>query len=95
MKKDIDLTSIFRWIGHAFAKFHTTLFIIVMVGGLGLAVLDFYQITQKASSGEGGISNTESINFDTQTMERLKQLHSSDKIPQVDLPEGRINPFSE
>lgn len=85
----------FRWLGKAFTKFHTTLFIIAVVAGLGLAVLDLYQITVRASSGVDGHSDSSSINFDTNTMEGLKQLHSSDNAPDIDLPEGRINPFGE
>lgn len=91
----MDVTMLFARIGHAFRRFHATLFIIAVVAGLAYAVISLSNLVTNASEGVGGTTTSEAINFDTATMERLKTLHPSDKAPSTPLPSGRINPFNE
>lgn len=97
MKNDLKLSNIFRPIGTAFKKYNLTIFIVVLVGGLGTAVLLLNNALQKASQTDGSTStNAANASFDQATITRVNQLHTSDVAPtDYTPPSGRINPFSE
>jgi len=93
---NLDLSSILKPIGAGLRRFHTTLFIVAIVIGLAVAVLMLRNTINDASSGIGSNTKTTSTTFDTSTMDRLKDYHTSDDtLPAVNLPSGRINPFTE
>lgn len=94
--QNIDLRAIAKPIASAFKRFHTTLFIVVLVIGLAVAVLVLRTVILNASSGVGADGTAIKADFDSSTMERLKEFHTSkDSLEPVQLPSGRINPFSE
>jgi capsule polysaccharide export protein KpsE/RkpR len=98
MQKQIKPTSsgMFKPIKKLFKRFHLTLFIILVVGGLSAAVL-FINNTLKDSSVDPNY--TSSINagsIDQATLTRLNALHTSTEASaQPTLPAGHINPVSE
>lgn len=95
-KKNITTNNVFKSIGIAIERFHMTLFIIIIVGGLVAAVMVLNGILQQSSDTNGYTSNLGINGFDQTTINRLNQLHTSDEAPTaITLPSGRINPFSE
>lgn len=97
MNNSIDISKILKTIGSLFRRFHTTLFIVVIVLGLAYAVLSLNSLIATASDPNANSTNAATDTSPQQTVvERIKQLHTSDKAPDtIDLPSGRINPFSE
>ncbi len=97
MKKDINPSSLFNPIVNAFKKYSLTIFIVILVMGLGAAILMLSSALQKASDTSGYTpTTTASSSFDQTTINRIKQLNSSDTAPSdYTPPTGRINPFSE
>lgn len=99
MKKDLSLTAIFSPIVNVFKNYNLTIFIVVLVGGLGVAVLMLSGALQKASQTDGYTSSTStstSTSFDQTTINRVNQLHTSSEAPSdYTPPSGRINPFAE
>jgi hypothetical protein len=93
---NIDLNAALKPIANGLQRFHTTLFIVVVVIGLAVAVLMLRNSINNASAGVSTTTNTQATSFDTSTMDRLKDYHTSDgTLPDVNLPSGRINPFTE
>lgn len=81
----------------AFVKrYHFVLFIVITVLILSVAVILLTGLAYKAS-GEDSLPQTEtSTQFDQTTIDRIKQLKTSDQPSQpLDLSQGRINPFGE
>ncbi len=77
-------------------RYHLVLFIVVVALILSVAILLLYGVVNKASgenvSPEGNVSS----NFDQATIDRIKQLKTSDESSDpLDLSRGRINPFIE
>lgn len=82
---------------HSLRRFHLTLFIVTIVGGLIVAILILNTILNQ-SSGDNG--NTPGVggaaSFDQATIDRLNKLKTStESSGNQALPSGRINPFSE
>ena len=78
-----------------FRRFHLTIFFVVIVAGLGGAVLWLNSILSGASSAEGYTSTIGAGSIDQATLERIKALHTSNEAQSISLPEGRTNPFAE
>ncbi len=94
--KNIDITSFFKKFGHAIARFHLTLFIVFIVGGLSTAVLFLNSILTDTAGNDSYTSPINPGSIDHATLERINQLHTSDgALTPSTLPTGRINPFSE
>lgn len=74
-----------------------TIFTVLIVGALILAVMLLSTIIDDASGGDENYkSPIDAGSIDQATLERINQLHTSDAtVPAVTLPEGRINPFGE
>lgn len=98
MKNNLDLSKIVPLIATFFQRFHTTIFIVIIVFGLSYAVLALNGLiaeasnttTQQPSDIPGATSN------DQATIDRIKELRSSSDAPDsIPLPGGRINPFVE
>ena len=83
-------------LGHLISRFQVTIFIVLVVAGLGAAVLVLNDILTDTSLKDGYVSPIDPGTIDKATLDRLEQLHTSDDtVPPIDLPQGRINPFSE
>lgn len=81
---------------NALDRYHLTIFIVVLVGGLSTAVLILNSTIQQSSDITGYTSIANGSSFDQVTIDRLKQLRtSSDPAPAFTLPPGRTNPFIE
>ncbi len=94
--KNTDIKSLFGPIAKAFRKYNLTIFIVVLVSGLAVAVLMLNQTLQQASNPGSYTSTLDSTTFDQATIDRITQLHtSSEPAADFQVPEGRINPFSE
>lgn len=94
--KNASVSSLFKPIGRLIARFHLTLFIVFIVGGLSVAVVFLNRILSDTSGADTYTSPISSGSIDQATLERIKELHTSDDpIPAAKPPQGRINPFSE
>lgn len=94
--KNLTIGSIFKPIGRAFSRFHFTLFIVVVVAGLGYAVILLNDLLTSSSTNDGYVSPIDAGSIDQTTLDRIKALHTSDKTsPDKTLPDGRINPLGE
>ena len=94
--KEISLKAVFQSIATTFVRYNLTIFIVVLVTGLAVAVIMLNTILLESSDTPQFKSTTDISSFDQQTIDRVNQLHrSSDSIPEVTLPSGRINPFAE
>ncbi len=94
--KNITVSSLFKPIGRLFVRFHMTIFIIFIVAALTAAVMFLNSILGDTSDTQGYTSPISAGNIDQATLNRIKQLHTSDEpAPTLVLPSGRINPFAE
>lgn len=77
-------------------RYMVTIFIVLIVGGLSSAVILLNSILQDASDTTGITSSLDNTSFDQATIDRVQQLHTSDdSLPELTLPNGRVNPFAE
>lgn len=77
-----------------FGRFHLVLYVIVVGGGLAVAVFFIYQIIIQAT--DISIADSQPVStFDQATIEKLESLNASaDNIKPLELPENqRVNPF--
>lgn len=97
MNKNVKLSTIFEPIINVFKNYSLTIFIVVLVAGLGAAVLTLSSALQKASDTSNYTpASTGASSFDKTTIDRINQLYSSSDAPlEYTPPSGRINPFSE
>lgn len=97
MKTDLDLSKIVPLISTFFQRFHTTIFIVIIVFGLSYAVLALNGLIAEASNTTTQPSDIPGATSNDQaTIDRIKELHSSSEAPgSISLPGGRINPFVE
>lgn len=94
--KNKDISTLIQPLVAAFQRYNLTIFIVVLVTGLVVAVLMLNSTVQQASNPSGYTSTTTSTSFDQTTIDRVKQLHeSSEYTSSSELPSGRINPFTE
>jgi hypothetical protein len=94
--KNIRSVSIFALIGRLLSQFHMTLFIVFIVAGLSVAVLFLNDMLSDTSTSDGYTSPIDAGSIDQATLDRIKELHTSDEGPSPSsFPSGRINPFGE
>jgi hypothetical protein len=94
--KNIRIGSPFKLIGRLFLRFHMTLFIVLVVAGLGAAVIFVYGIITDTSGDESYVSPINPGSIDQATLDRINSLHTSDQaVTPPALPDGRSNPFGE
>jgi len=78
------------------SRYHLTIFIVFVVACLGSAVFTFTNLLGESSTDTTYTSPIGAGTIDQATLERIKALHTSDEAtPEIGLPSGRINPFSE
>jgi len=95
--KNLNARNILNPIITAFKRYNFTIFIVVLVSGLAVAVLMLNDILRQSSDISGYESSLGSTNFDQATMDKVKSLHQSTDTPLPDfaVPSGRISPFGE
>lgn len=94
--KNISIKSLVGPIIEVFRKYHVTIFIVVVVGGLAGAVIVLNNILQSSTDISGYTATLTVTSFDEVTIDRIKELHTSDDTTSVVIPStGRISPFSE
>jgi hypothetical protein len=93
--KNKDISTLIGPIIQGFQRYSLTIFIVVLTSGLVVTVLIMNSIVQKSSDTSGYTSTTNMTSFDQVTIDRVKQLHTSDAQTDITLPPGRINPFAE
>lgn len=92
----ISIISIRKAISHFLGRFHVVIFVVIVLGGLSLAVLRLNNVL--ASSTDSGDYTPKSSNseFDKATIDRIKKLKTRDEAGAgLDLSKGRTNPFVE
>lgn len=95
MKNTIDILSILTTLANGFRRYNLTIFIVVFVGGLATAVLMLNSTIQKSSDTTGYTATPQSTTFNQATIDRIKELHTSDMPVDTTLQSGRLNPFNE
>jgi hypothetical protein len=95
--KNLTVRSLLKPFALLFQRFHFTLFIVLIVAGLGGAVLLLNSMLFNLSGVDDGYtSSIEAGTIDQATLNRIKELHTSkETVPSGDLPSGRVNPFGE
>lgn len=95
--KNLSISMLFKPFVLLFRKFHLTLFIVAVVAGLAGAVLLLNtMLTNLSAVDEGYTSPIGAGTIDQATLDRIKELHTSDEtVPASTLPQGRTNPFGE
>jgi len=79
-----------------FSKFHMTLFFVVMIGCLAVAVMLINDMLTSSPAGDTYVSPITPGTIDQTTLDRIQALHdSSQPSSGVVLPEGRVNAFGE
>ena len=93
---EISFTKIKRGLSRFIERFHVTLFTITILGGLVVAMLFLNNVIVTSSSSGDYTPDTHSVNFDQTTIDRIEQLKTRDEgSGQLDLSQGRTNPFVE
>ena len=93
---DISLITIKRSITTFLKRYHIVLFVVIVLGGLGSAVLLLNNTVNLSGESNGYISTANSTSFDQATINRINQLKSPDQNNSaLDLTKGRTNPFVE
>lgn len=91
-----DKKSIPKSVVQFFGRYHLTLFIVFLVGGLSTAVLVLNAVLIESANTDGYTSSLDMTTFDQATIDNVKKLRlSSDTPAEFTLPDGRISPFAE
>lgn len=93
--KNKDISTLIGPIVRGFQRYSLTIFIVVLTVSLAVGVLILNSIVIQSSDTTGYTSTTDPTTFDKITIDRVKQLHTSDAQTSITLPTGRINPFAE
>lgn len=93
---EISLSGLKKTILDFIVRFHVVIFTVIILGGLATVVLLLNAIVESSSDSSDYVPTGNSANFDQATIDRVNQLKSRDESSEeLDLPEGRINPFVE
>lgn len=93
---DITLDSLTKNIVQVFKRYHVVIYVLLVIGGLGVAVLFLNQTVESSAQSNGYESTANNTSFDQATIDRINQLgNGSDAQNTIDLDKGRVNPFIE
>jgi hypothetical protein len=101
---DINLKSINQTIPRLLHRYHVIVFVVLVLGALGVGVFTIYQAILSVDDSHGYTATTSNTTFDPTTQENIKNLHPSDyRLSAVEQQldartltiDGRINPFVE
>lgn len=95
MNSSLSLSGFFKTIGHLIARFNMTIFILGILGALIYAVLSVNSMLSAVATDTSYTPTNELGGFNSSVMDKVNQLHTSDTPLNINLPDGRINPFSE
>ncbi len=92
---NITSASLKTTLSHILSRFHVLIFTIVVLGGLVVCMLLINQIIAQTGTSANTTPSAAGADFDQNTINRIKQLHTADDSTQssLDLSHGRINPF--
>lgn len=92
---DISLTAIKKFIFALLHRYHVILFVVIVIGGLAVIVFYLNTILVQSSQSDGYTSTSNNASFDQATIDRIKQLRTTNENQsQLDFS-GRSNPFIE
>lgn len=81
-------------IGGIFDRFHAVIFVVVVFGGLAVAVFMLSALLAGSSTPEGYVPPTTETSFDTEVIEKVEELQPLSQPPRApELPNGRTDPF--
>lgn len=93
---NISLASLRKGLAHIIGRFHVTIFVVTVLGGLAGIILLLHNVILTSSDSSGYTPTGVSSEFDQATIDRIEQLKSSTEADgQLDLSRGRTNPFVE
>jgi hypothetical protein len=77
-------------------RFHVTLFVLIVFGGLALVVFMLNSVIIRSSDTSGYTPETPNATFDQATIDRIEELQTRDQSGgTLQFPPGRTNPFVE
>lgn len=92
---NLSLIGIKRTLFHVLGRYHIVIFVVVVLGGLAVAVF-LLNNTVNSSSEDTTYTSPLSSSFDQQTIKRVEQLKTTNESSApLDLSHGRTNPFVE
>lgn len=92
----LSLPVIKETIGQFLSRYHYLIFFVIIVSSLSVAMFILNQtIVSSDNAGDYKAQTSETTQFDTATIEKLRQLRTTNEAPgsQLDLGGGRISPF--
>lgn len=93
---DISLTAIQKNLAHFIRRYHVLIFTVTVLGGLVFVVWSLNTIIASSSTATDYTPAGASTGFDQETIDRVNSLKSRDeKASELDLSQGRTNPFIE
>lgn len=96
MNLNISLTAIKTALVAFLRRFHVTLFVLVVFGGLAIIVFMLNNVIVRSGDTSDYTPETPSATFDQATIERIEELKTRDQTEgNLVLPPGRTNPFVE
>lgn len=93
--KNASASSLFKPLGKLFRRFHLTLFFVLIIGCLAVAVLLINITLTGKPSADDYVSPIQAGTIDEATLQRIQSLHPSSEPSQPPAAAGRSNPFSE
>lgn len=77
-----------------FNRYHIVTFFLLVLLVLGAAIIVCYRQYETATTPDNSaVTSKVPSSFDTQTIDKVEKLHRSSDPVEVQLPDGRINPF--
>lgn len=96
MNMNLSLTAVKKSFAAFLRRFHVTLFVLVVFGGLAIVVFMLNSIIVRSTDTSGYTPETPSASFDQETIQRIEDLQTRDQSGNtLQLPSGRTNPFIE
>lgn len=95
MNMNISLDSIKKMFATFLHRFHVIIFVVIVLGGVAVSILVLNNIVILSTDTSEYTQTTEAT-FDQETIEKVKNLKTSDQSgDELDLSDGRVNPFVE
>jgi len=96
MNMNISLGAIKKSFAAFLHRFHITIFVLVVFGGLAFVVFMLNNVIIRSGDSTGYTPETPSATFDQDTITRIEELQTRDQANStLQLPPGRTNPFVE
>lgn len=100
---DINISNITQTFSSFLHRYHVIVFVVVVLGALGLGIFIIYQQTLATDLAQGYTAQSNNTSFDSQTSDQIRKLHPSEyRLPPAQPSEernivnvGDVNPFVE